>query len=95
MQLTRARCARQAITRTEAFGSERMSRMLGDALPSGDTTLRSALWTLLRPMLSPRLADLHRDTFIDDATTASSVDLDAHRGDSSLAELDLGPDLNL
>jgi hypothetical protein len=48
-------------------------------------------------MLSPRLAELHRDSFVvdDDGLQStvddqSSVDLEAHRGDSSLDELDLG-----
>jgi hypothetical protein len=36
--------------------------------------LRSAPWAFLRPMLSPRLAELHRDAFvIEDAATAPST----------------------
>jgi hypothetical protein len=69
-----------------------MSRKLDEALPGGDTALRGALWALLRPMLSPRLAELHRDAFLDQELDASTVDLEAHRGHSSLAELDLGAD---
>jgi hypothetical protein len=44
-------------------------------------------------MLSPRLAELHRDAFVIDDTERSTVDLDAHRGDSSLDDLDLGDDI--
>jgi hypothetical protein len=43
-------------------------------------------------MLSPRLAELHRDTFVIDDAGASTVDLAAHRGDSTLDELDLDLD---
>ena len=39
---------------------------------------------------SPRLAELRRDAFVIDDGEASTVDLAAHRGDSSLDELDLG-----
>ena len=69
-----ARCAAafvldpDGVTRTKVLGSERMSRKLHEALPGGDEPLRAALWAFLRPMLSPRLAELHRDAFvIDDA----------------------------
>ena len=77
------------VTRTKALGRERMSRKLDEALPSGDQPLRDALWTFLRPMLSPRLADLHRDAFVSDDDRRSSVDLAAHRRESSLEDLDL------
>ncbi len=93
-----ARCAAAfvldpaGVTRTKMLGNERMSRKLHDALPGGDEPLRTAVWTFLRPMLSPRLAELHRDAFVIDDHERSTVDLDAHRGDSSLDELDLGPD---
>jgi hypothetical protein len=40
-------------------------------------------------MLSPRLAELHRDAFVIDDEPPSTVDLAAHRGDSSLEELDI------
>ena len=39
-------------------------------------------------MLSPRLAELHRDAFIDDGCP-STVDLAALRSDSDLDDLDL------
>jgi hypothetical protein len=41
-------------------------------------------------MLSPRLAEMHRDGFVIDDADVSTVDLAAHRGDSSLDRLDLG-----
>jgi hypothetical protein len=34
-------------------------------------------------MLSPRLAELHRDAFVIDDAGASTVDIAAHRGDST------------
>jgi hypothetical protein len=40
-------------------------------------------------MLSPSLAQLNRDAFVVDEAE-SSVRLDEHRGDSDLADLDLG-----
>jgi hypothetical protein len=43
-------------------------------------------------MLSSRLAELHRDTFVIDDAGASTVDLAAYRGDSTLDELDLDLD---
>jgi hypothetical protein len=78
------------VTRTRALGSERMARRLRDALPGGRTPLRAAVWEFLRPMLSPRLAELHRDAFVIDDGPQTTVNLAAHRGESSLAELDLG-----
>lgn len=77
------------ITRTKPLGHERMSRNLDEALPGGEDPLRDALWTFLRPMLSPRLADLHRDTFITDPTDHSTVNLHAHRADANLDDLHL------
>jgi hypothetical protein len=61
-----------------------MSRKLHEALPGGDEPLRSALWKFLRPMLSPRLTELHRDAFVVDDAERGTVDLTAHRGDSGL-----------
>ena len=93
-----ARCAAafvldpDGVTRTKVLGSERMSRKLHEALPGGEEPLRSAVWAFLRPMLSPRLAELHRDAFVIDNGKCSTVDLAAHRGDSSLDDLDLGLD---
>jgi hypothetical protein len=66
-----------------------MARRLADALPDGDGPLRAAVWTLMRPLLSPRLAALHADAFVTDDETQTTVDLAAHRGDSTLDELDL------
>jgi hypothetical protein len=90
-----ARCAAafvldpDGVTRTKVLGSERMSRKLHDALPGGDEPLRAALWNFVRPMLSPRLAELHHDAFVTDDPQRSTVDLAAHRGDSSLDDLNL------
>ena len=44
----------------------------------------------MRPMLSPRLTQLNRDAFVLDEALESTVRLEEHRGDSDLAELDLG-----
>src|SRR4051794_11890571 len=93
-----ARCAAafvldpDGVTRSKVLGSERMNRKLHDALPGGEEPLRAALWSFLRPMLSPRLAELHRDAFVIDDAEHSTVDLAGHRGDSSLDELDLDAD---
>jgi hypothetical protein len=81
---------RDGVIRTKVLGRERMARKLHDALPGGDEPLRAALWAFLRPMLSPRLAELHRDSFVSDDGLQSTVDLAAHRGDSGLDELDFG-----
>jgi hypothetical protein len=69
-----------------------MSRKLADALPGGPNPLRTAVWEFLRPMLSPRLAALHRDTFVIDEPAETTVELAAHRAESDLADLDLGDD---
>jgi len=76
------------ITRTKTLGTERMARKLADALPGGANPLRAAVWEFLRPMLSPRLAALHRDTFVFD----EPVELATHRPDSDLADLGLPED---
>jgi hypothetical protein len=77
------------VTRTKALGTERMARKLSDALPGGDSPLRAAVWGFLRPMLSPTLAALNRDGFINDHGDESTVDLDRHRSASRLDELNL------
>ena len=69
-----------------------MARKLTDALPGGQSPLRSAVWEFLRPMLPPRLAALHRDAFVHDEPIETTVQLDAHRGERDLADLDLGDD---
>jgi hypothetical protein len=43
------------VIRTKTLATERIARKLRDALPGGDQPLRAALWTFLRPILSPRL----------------------------------------
>jgi hypothetical protein len=78
------------VTRTKALGSARMARKLRDALPGGQHPLRSAVWDFVRPILSPRLAELHRDAFVLDDGPQSSVDLAAHRSESTLEALDIG-----
>ena len=80
------------VTRTKTLGTDRMARKLADALPGGHSPLRAAVWEFLRPMLSPRLATLHRDTFVFDEPLETTVELAAHRGESDLADLDLGDD---
>lgn len=77
------------VTRTKALGTERMARKLRDALPGGEHPLRTAIWEYLRPMLSPRLAALHRDAFVIDNAADTTVDLAAYRSESSLDTLDL------
>jgi len=77
------------ITRTKALETDRMTRKLADALPGGPGPLRPAVWEFLRPMLSPRLAALHRSTFVFDEPPQSTVELDKHRSASNLDELDL------
>jgi len=77
------------ITRTKALGTDRMARKLADALPGGPGPLRAAVWAFLRPMLSPRLAALHRSTFVFDEPLHSTVELDKHRSASNLDDLDL------
>ena len=77
------------ITRTKTLGTDRMTRKLADALPGGPGALRAAVWEFLRPMLSPRLAALHRGAFVFDEPLQSTVELDKHRSASSLDDLDL------
>jgi len=78
------------VTRTKALGTERIARRLRDALPGGGQSMRAALWAFMRPILSPRLIELNKDAFVFDVGIESSVDLNAHRADYDLAELDLG-----
>lgn len=80
---------RDGVTKTKALGTDRMSRKLHDVLPGGAGALRDAVWEFMRPMLSPRLRQLNRDAFVID-DVADTVDLQAHRDDSGLEDLDLG-----
>ena len=80
------------VTRTKALGSERMARKLRDALPGGDIELRTAMWELMRPMLSPRLVELNRDAFVADDGAETTVDIERHRAASDLADLALDDD---
>ncbi len=77
------------VTRTKALGSDRMAGKLRDALPGGDGALRANVWEFMRPMLSPALTALNRDTFISEECDETTVDLRAHRATSDLDELDL------
>jgi hypothetical protein len=80
------------VTRTKALGTERIARKLRDALPGGDQPLRAAVWAFVRPILSPRLTALNRDAYVPDVGIESTVELDAHRADAELDELDLDDD---
>jgi len=80
------------LPRGGALGSERIARRVADALPA-EHPLRDAVWSLLRPLLSPRLAELHRDAFAADEQAASTVDLDGRRSETDLDGLDLGDEL--
>lgn len=77
------------VTRTKTLGSERMARKLRDALPGGEGALRESVWELMRPMLSPALAELNRDAFVIQDECETAVDLAGHRAASSLEDLDL------
>jgi hypothetical protein len=97
-QLTARLCAAftldpDGVTRTKTLGSERMARKLRDALPGGESALRASLWQLMRPMLSPALALLHRDAFVIEDESETTVDLAGCQAASSLDDLDLD-DLN-
>ena len=76
------------MTRTKALGRERIARKLSDSLPGGENPLRTAVWRLMRPMLSPNLAQLNRNENVHEAE--STVRLEEHCSDSDLADLDLG-----
>ncbi len=78
------------IPATGPLGSGRVARKLQRALPEGSSELRTAVWELIRPMLSPHLAELNRDAFLSDDTLAPAADLAAHRAESALADVDLG-----
>jgi hypothetical protein len=65
-----------------------MGRKLADALPGGDHTMRASVWEFMRPMLSPALTALSRDTFITDEHNETTVDLGAYSASSDLDELD-------
>jgi len=78
------------VPRTTALGSDRMARKVQAVLPAGESQLRSAVWQLMRPMLSPRLAEVNRDEFVLDDTLALAADIDAARADSALEDIDLG-----
>jgi hypothetical protein len=77
------------VTKTTALGADRMARRLDGALPDGDQPLRTAVWALMRPMLSPRLAALNGDAFLAEEGAETTVDQAAHRGESTLDDLDL------
>jgi hypothetical protein len=82
------------ITRTKTLGTERMASKFADALPGGHNRLRAAVWEFLRPMLSPRLAALHRDAFVFEESLETTVELAAHRAESDLADLHLHLDFD-
>ena len=71
----RVRPAADGVTRTKALGTERMARKLRDALPGEDSPLNSTVWEFMRPMLSPTLVEVNRDTFMADDDIRSTVEL--------------------
>jgi hypothetical protein len=77
------------VTKTTALGGDRMARRLDDTLPDGDHPLRTAVWALMRPVLSPRLAARNADAFLAEERAETTVDLAAHRGQSTLDDLAL------
>ncbi len=81
---------RNGVTATASLGSARMASRLARALPDGPGDLRTAIWDLMRPYLSPRLAEMNVDDFVVDDTLEPAADLAAHRAASPLAEIDLG-----
>jgi hypothetical protein len=81
---------RNGVTATATLGSTRIASRLARALPDGPGDLRTAIWDLMRPYLSPRLAELNCDDFVLDDALEPAADLAAHRAASSLADLDLG-----
>jgi hypothetical protein len=81
---------RNGVTATTTLGSARMQSRLARALPDGPSELRAAIWQLIRPILSPRLAEVNNDAFVLDETLEPAADLAAHRAASSLADVDLG-----
>jgi hypothetical protein len=81
---------RNGVTATTTLGSTRMQNRLARALPDGPSELRAAIWQLIRPFLSPRLAEVNHDAFVLDETLEPAADLDAHRAASALADVDLG-----
>ena len=78
------------VTKAKGLGIDRMGRRLREALPGDADQLRAAVWAFMRPLLSPGLIETHRDAFVRAAADDSTVDLEAHRADSPLDELDLG-----
>jgi hypothetical protein len=66
-----------------------MARKLGDALPGGESALRTSVWELMRPMLSPALVALNRDAFVIQDECETTVDLAGRHAASSLDDLDL------
>jgi hypothetical protein len=66
-----------------------IARKRRDALPGGDEALRAAVWAFVRAILSPPLTPPSKDAFVHDSGIESNVDLEAHRSDSDLAELEL------
>ena len=58
--------------------------------PAGTARCAARVWEFMRPMLSPALVALNRDTFVIDECDETTVDLDAHRAASDLDELELG-----
>ena len=79
------------VTRTKTLGTERMTRHL-DAALRPPTRCEPRSGALLRPMLSPSLIDLNRDSFAPDEAVETTVDLETHRRDALLSDINLGCD---
>jgi hypothetical protein len=55
--------------------------------------MRTALWELMAPMLSPHLIVASRDSFVfDELVEGSTVDLTERARERDLADVDLGDD---
>ena len=81
---------RNGVPAHTALGSARVAGKLQRALPDGRDELRDAVWALMRPMLSPHLAQVNHDEFVAPDDLAPTIDLAAHRADSDLADINLG-----
>jgi hypothetical protein len=80
------------ITRTKTLGTDRMARKLADALPGRAEPPQSGRRGMSPPDVLPRLAMLHRDAFVFDERIREQRRVAADRGESDLADLDLGAD---
>lgn len=81
------------ISSSKHLGAVRTTRHLSEALPGGHSSMRTALWELMAPMLSPHLTVASRDSFVfDELVEGSTVDLAERARERDLADVDLGDD---